>query len=225
MTAKEGKYSKVSIGGIDWGGLRRQEPVSDHWGFDRGQPIDRYFIEKFLAAHAADVQGYCLEVMNDAYTRQFGADRVTGSEVIDINANNPNATIVGDLTDPATLKVDSFDCFILTQTLPVIYDSKAVIRNSFRALKPGGVLLITAPCMCRYSPHPQDFWRFTGASISRLIIETTDCKEPLITLYGNLVASLAFLIGAATEELDKEELGYFDPRFPIVVCARVGKPL
>ena len=36
------------IGHIDWGDLRSRAPVSRDWGFDRGKPIDRYYIEQFL---------------------------------------------------------------------------------------------------------------------------------------------------------------------------------
>ena len=43
-------------------GLLGTKPVSDHWGWDRGTPVDRYYIEQFLAEHAADVRGRVLEV-------------------------------------------------------------------------------------------------------------------------------------------------------------------
>jgi len=223
MVNGHGNNSRIPVGEIDWGDLRRMEPVSARWGFDRGRPIDRYFIEKFLQKHTADVKGYCLEVMNDAYIRKIGADRVSASEVLDINAQNPNATIIGDLTDPSTLKLYAFDCFILTQTLPVIYDGNAVIRNSYAALKPGGVLLITVPAMSRYSPHPEDYWRFTDKSLERLIADNTDSDDYEIEMHGNLVCSIGFLIGAASRELEPSELEYYDPRFPIVIAARLVK--
>ena len=38
--------------GVDWGDLRRTDPVSRDWGYDRGTPIDRRYIEEFLAAHS-----------------------------------------------------------------------------------------------------------------------------------------------------------------------------
>ena len=37
-----------SIGTIDLGDLRRSRPVSKDWGYERGAPIDRYYIEAFL---------------------------------------------------------------------------------------------------------------------------------------------------------------------------------
>lgn len=43
-------------------GLARLDPVSRTFGFDRGKPVDRWYIERFLAAHADDVRGRVLEV-------------------------------------------------------------------------------------------------------------------------------------------------------------------
>src|SRR5829696_76019 len=71
----------------------RLTPVSDRWGFDRGLPIDRYYIEAFLGARAHDIRGAVLEVGDRAYTSRFGADRVNRSEVLHVDSSNPNATI------------------------------------------------------------------------------------------------------------------------------------
>ena len=55
------------------------------------------------------------------------------------------ATIVGDLSSGEGLPADTFDCVICTQTLHVIWDFRAAIRNLQRMLKPGGVLLDDRP--------------------------------------------------------------------------------
>ena len=223
MMAIDKNDLEIPLGTVDWGGLRRLEPVSRRWGFDRGTPIDRYYIERFLGSCRFDIRGCCIEVMNADYTCKFGDGRVVDSDVIDIDPRNPRATIVGDLADPSTLRQGHYDCFILTQTLPVIYDSRAVIRNCYAALRPGGTLLITAPCLCRYSPHPADYWRFTDSSLARLITENTDCTELEVNAFGNLIASMGFLQGLASSELLPEELDAQDVRFPIVVTASLRK--
>ena len=213
----------IPFGLANWGDLRRQEPISARWGFDRGQPVDRFYIENFLAAHAHLIQGRCIEVMNADYTRRFGGDRVTASDVIDIDAANTQANIIGDLEDPATLPTSHYDCFVLTQTLPVIYDGRAVMRNCYAAVKPGGSLLVTAPCLCRYSPHPEDFWRLTDRSLTRLITDNTDTDDFEVQMHGNLVASIAFLMGMSSQELTAEELDFRDSRFPLAVTARITR--
>jgi hypothetical protein len=200
------------------------DPVSDRWGYDRGLPVDRHYIEGYLRQHATDIRGRCVEVLNSDYTRRFGGERVTESDVIDIDAANDQANIIGDLTEPDTLPAGHYDCFVLTQTLPVVYDGSALIRNCYAALRPGGTLLVTAPSLCRYSPHPEDHWRLTDKSLARLLTDNTDGEELEVQMYGNLVASIAFLTGLAATELSAAELDYRDDRFPVLVTARLRKP-
>ena len=81
---------------------RQVKPVSRYWGYDRGQPIDRYYIEKFLAANAEHIRGRVLEIGDKSYTRQYGGEHVTVSDVLHVIEGNPAATIVGDLAKGTT---------------------------------------------------------------------------------------------------------------------------
>ena len=65
------------VGKVNFGDLQRLTPLSRAWSFDRGTPIDRYYVERFLAANAADVRGRVLEIGEDTYTRRFGGGRVS----------------------------------------------------------------------------------------------------------------------------------------------------
>ena len=51
------------------------------FGHDRGLPIDRHYVEGFLARYAADIQGRVLEIGDDAYSRRFGAARITQQDI------------------------------------------------------------------------------------------------------------------------------------------------
>ena len=116
-------------------------PVSTVFGFDRGKPIDRYYIENFLKHHQSDIQGHVLEIGDNAYTLEYGKG-VRKSNVLDI-IKTKESTIVGDLATGENIPVSAFDCIILTQVIHVIYDIKSALRNTLKALKPGGVLLLT----------------------------------------------------------------------------------
>ncbi|MES2523853.1 MAG: glycosyl transferase family 2, partial [Gemmatimonadota bacterium] len=117
------------VGWVDMGHLRSVEPVSRDFGTRRGRAIDRYYIEDcFLRSHAADVRGRVLEIGDASYTRRYGGDRVTRSDVLHAVAGNAEATIVGDLSSGEGLDSDAFDCVILTQVLLVIYDLHAAMR-------------------------------------------------------------------------------------------------
>jgi hypothetical protein len=56
------------------GSLRRVTPLSRDFSYDRGLPIDRYYIERFLAANASDIRGHVLEIADNTYTGRFGGD-------------------------------------------------------------------------------------------------------------------------------------------------------
>jgi polysaccharide pyruvyl transferase WcaK-like protein/peptidoglycan/xylan/chitin deacetylase (PgdA/CDA1 family) len=212
------------VGGIDWGSLRRLAPLSREWGFDRGRPVDRVYIEGFLADNADRVRGRVLELLNDDYARRYGGDRVTATEILDIDPDNPRATIVDDLTAPRAMPFGAFDCVILTQVLPYIPDCGAALENAYRALAPGGTLLVTVPSIIKYHREPEDHWRFTPDSLARLAADRCPGAETQVSGHGNVLAAIAFLMGAAAEELEPAEIAHRDPEFPIVVTARIRRP-
>ena len=76
------------------------DPGVGQLGIGRGLPVDRYYIEQFLARHAGDIRGSVLEVGDDRYTRKFGGVAVTASDVLNVAAGHPQTTIVADLSRP-----------------------------------------------------------------------------------------------------------------------------
>jgi hypothetical protein len=200
------------------------EPLSDQYGFDRGQPVDRRYIETFLGAHRTAIHGSVLEVRDNAYTTRFGGDQVAQSRVVDIDAANPHASLVADLTQAGSLPVAAYDCIILTQTLHLLRRPGTCLDNCFAALRSGGVLLATAPVMSRVSPtySENDFWRFTGAGVSELF----DRHWPgdyTIESFGNLRTCVAFLLGEVVEDLADDVLDHRDHRFPLTVAVSARK--
>lgn len=221
-----GRAFRIPPGRVRWGDLRRVEPLSRSFGYDRGTPIDRYYIERFLAAHAADVRGRVLEVKDAGYTRRFGGARVTRSDVLDIDPGNPNATIVADLATGDGIPEGAFDCIILTQVLQLIYDCPAVVRTLERALRPGGVLLLTVPGITQIAYAalgPTWFWSFSEASVRRLLAEGMPGAAMSLGVHGNVFAAAAQLYGLAVEEVRPADLDPVDPDYQVILAARVVK--
>lgn len=206
-------------------GLGGTVPLSDNWGQDRGAPIDRHYIEAFLTEHRGDIRGAVIEVRDSAYTDRFGTG-VHQREVLDIDSDNPRATIVADLTAADAVPADRFDCFILTQTLQFIYDTTAALHHAHRMLRPGGVLLATVPAVSRLAPRyglERDYWRFTPASCARLFGGAFGSERVTVRSYGNVRTGTAFLLGMAREELSRRELDAHDPYFPLILAVRAVK--
>ena len=215
-----------ALGRARFGSLRRLTPISPIFGLERGQGIDRYYIEDFLARHRTDIRGRVLEVANNSYTTRFGGENVTRSDVLHVQDGNPHATIVADLT-ANNLPPDMFDCIILTQTLPFIYETREALRTLYRILKPGGVLLATLPGISQISRYDMqrwgDYWRFTSHSARRLFEEVFPAANIAVQTHGNVLVAAALLYGLAAEELRKHELAHHDPDYELVITVRAFK--
>lgn len=213
-------------GRVRFGDLRRTKPISRDFGFDRGLPVDRYYIERFLARHASEIAGRVLEIGDDAYTRRFGGPRVSRSDILHVHAGNPRATFVGDLTDASVLPEDAFDCIVLTQTLQLIYEVRVAVERLHRALAPGGVVLVTAPGISQIDRGEWGntwFWSFTPVSLRRLFADVFGHESVVVERYGNVFSATAFLQGLAVEELDRGDLDPVDEAYPVIVGVRARK--
>jgi hypothetical protein len=212
---------------VDWGGLRSVQPVSRAFGLDRGTPVDRYYIERFLALNAADIRGRVLEIGDATYTRRFGAARVSHSDVMHAVEGNPQATVVGDLATGAGLHEGTYDCLVLTQVFPFIFDVHAAAQHAHATLRQGGVLLATVPGLSQISRFDRDrwgdFWRFTSQGTQRLFEEAFGGSTVVTQVYGNVLAATAQLHGVASEELRKDELDFFDPDYEVIITVRAVK--
>ena len=214
---------RIPVGDVDLGDLARLTPVSTDWGFDRGRPIDRYYIERFLQQHATDIRGSVMEIGDDTYTRRFGGPGVTHRDVLNLDADVPGTTIGADLGAAPQIPSETFDCIIATQTLQLVYDLEAAVRTLHRVLRPGGVLLATFPGIT----HTQDAqwsahwcWSLTRVSARRLFQGVFAPHDVLIEGHGNVLAAVAFLEGVAAEELASKDLDYRDPAYDVTIALR-----
>ena len=207
---------------VRWGNTRRFRAYSDEYGFGRGRPVDRYYIEGFLARHRQDLRGFALEVRDTWYTGAVPSiDRV---EVLDKDLTNDMATIHVDLDVPDALAPDQFDCIVLTQVLQYT-DPTMCLRHLWRSLRSGGVLLLTVPSMSRVDPNAMDDdrWRWTPAGL-RTVLSAAGLPADGVAGFGHLVTCQAALLGPAAEDLRSSELEVLDPAYPLIACARVVKP-
>jgi peptidoglycan/xylan/chitin deacetylase (PgdA/CDA1 family) len=203
---------------------RRPSPLSLDWGYDRGGPLDRIYIEQFIETNAGDIRGAVLEVQEPGYTTRFGGPAVTRSDVLDIDETNAGATILADLRAVAHLPDSLYDCIVLTQTLHVIPEMTEAVAECHRLLRPGGVLLTTLPALsrvCLEYGRDGDFWRVTPAGARRLF-EPVFGVDVEVTTFGNALAGSAFLHGVGAAEAPRD-LDIADPYNPMLVGVRARK--
>jgi SAM-dependent methyltransferase len=210
----------------DLGDLRRLSPIDPNWGFERGTPIDRIYVERFVGAHAADIRGRVLEIAAPDYTNRFGKD-VAQVDILMATEGNPEATLVGDLANAPHIPADTFDCAIVTQTLQFVWDTRAALATLHRILAPGGVLLATVPGLTKISP-PEDeeygeWWHFTARSVQRLAEEAFGAGNVEVRAYGNVLTATAFLYGLAASDLRPEELDARDRLYEVTIGLRAVK--
>lgn len=222
------QLSQRGFRAVRFGDFRRTKPLGKDFGYERGEPIDRYFIHQFLAQNREAIQGRVLECGNREYTQRYGGAQVRQSDILHPVAGNPEATLTGDLVSGIGVPEGVFDCVILTQTLHLIYEFQAALATVRRSLKPGGILLATFPSITQVSAYDAarwgDYWRFTGAAVQRLLGEHFGEGNVQIRSYGNVLTATSFLFGLASSELTERELNDVDPDFVMLVGARARKP-
>lgn len=210
--------------GSRWGSLRRTTPIRRDFGYGHGEPIDRYYIERFLDAHRLDIKGRVLEIGDAAYTKRFGGDAVTASDVLHATPGNPAATIVGSLVDGTGVPQGRFDCIILTQVLNVVPDVAAAIATVHGALRPGGVALATVAGLTQISRYDMDrwgdYWRFTDRSARTQFEPLFGAGAVQVTAYGNVLAAIALLHGLVQSEVRPDELDEHDPDYQVTIAVR-----
>lgn len=203
-------------------------PVDDTYGMNRGTPIDRYYIEKFLKEHQALIKGTVMEVGDRQYTLRYGKEKVQSSIVLDALKNNLEDNIIcGDFVTGKGIQKESIDCLICTQTLPFIYDIHAAARNIVHLLKRGGTALITVGGISQIISYERakfgHYWSFTDMSLRRLFEHLPDVKEIEVCTYGNVKTAASFLYGISYEEMKEEDLLCNDLDYQLIITAVVKK--
>ncbi len=205
--------------------LRRMRSLSECRRSEDGTPIDRYYVERFLADNRDAISGKVLEIGESRYSARFGS-ALRSVDVLDIDGSNPQATIVADLAAADAVADNTFDCIIATQTLRYIFEHRAAIRHLHRILRSPGTLLATVPAVSKMDAQrpDTDLWRYTPSSVRALFAEAFGVEQVSVASCGNLVSAIAFLAGMTAEELRAHELDRQDPDFPLIVAARCVKP-
>lgn len=212
---------KVSLGDLD-----RTTPLSVAFGYDRGGPVDRYYIENYLQAHSALIRGRILEIGDNEYTLKYGGSNIQQSDVFHVDVTNTTAAWTGDISNAPQVPDNLYDCIIFTQTLHLIYDYNGAIATCFRILKPGGTLIITVPGISHIA---QDMWgvywlwAFTDNSMRMILGERFDDQKVKLETFGNVLVATAFLYGMGLPEIKKKKMDVHDKHYQVIIAGIATK--
>jgi hypothetical protein len=208
------------FGTLNLGDLRTLQPVSQSFGYDRGTPIRRYYINRFFELNRNRLKGRILEVGDSTYASIY-AEPGARIDVLDPDPASAVATITGNLMTGQGIPRSFFDAIILTQVLHVLSDMHAAVAVAESALAPGGCIIATLPCITQVSRFDMerwgDYWRVTHRGARRLFENSFPQASIETVAYGNVLTAIASLTGLAAEELTSHELDFSDPDYQVLI--------
>lgn len=199
--------------------------MSEYYGFERGTPVDRYYLHRFLERERRWITGRVLEIQMPGYTRKYGHDTVD-AHAVDINPLiQPRPTYVVDLARAEDVIPDeTYDCFLLPNTLCVLKDIEGALRNALRVLKPGGVILASTAAFVPLTGGEDDYWRMSAAGWRELALKVWPGCEVVVEQHGNCLTAVGSMLGLALEEFSDEELTATHGKYPVLVTLFCRKP-
>ena len=204
----------------------KTEPISRVFGSERGQAVDRFYIEKFLEENQNEICGTVMEVATNNYIQRYGGNKVKKEYILHVKGWGNN-TIKGNFETGEGLSENMVDCLICTQTLQYIYDVESAMKNMYRMLRPGGCALITVPgikSLCtRDDNNWGEKWSFSYRSMKIMCQKICDDEEYEINTYGNVKVAIAYLYGLCCEDLQEEDFKDNDKQFPFVITVKIKK--
>ena len=148
---------------------------------------------------------------------------------------NPRAELRGPV-EALPVEDGSFDVVLCNQVLEHADDPALAVRELWRAVAPGGRLLLTTHGTQVYHPSPVDYWRWTHAGLEKILRDngewasvsvtpasgTTACIAMLLNIYLDLAARRVRLgpvarpliagLNAAAEAIDRRSPSLREPR-------------
>jgi 2-polyprenyl-3-methyl-5-hydroxy-6-metoxy-1,4-benzoquinol methylase len=127
-------------------------------------------VRALLAELPERKQGRALDLGSDKSPyREVLASR--GYEVRTLDITRDGGADYAGTAEATGLPDASFDLVLCTQVIEHCMNPWAAMREIHRILRPGGHLIVSAPHVWFYHPHPTDNWRYTQEGMAHL------CRE------------------------------------------------
>jgi hypothetical protein len=205
-----------------WGNLKRTRPFSSYFGFERGTPVDREYLWRFLAANSEFITGKVLEVQLSTTSWQFGK-KIERVDTVDI-LPDCKPTFLCDLAEADIIPSDTYDCFLLPSVLPSIERIEPAMKHILRVVKPGGHVLASMVGLVPSSESDHEYWRLTPKGWKALAERNWPNVVVEIESFGNCLTAAAAMYGLTKEEVGSRAYTVNDDRFAVVITLKARKP-
>ena len=209
----------LPVGSINLGSFANGKPFCHEFGYTRGTPIDRVFLDVFIDTIRDQVYGATLEIGGRKEDKSlYRFQNAEPFETLDVEAGS-GADHVGDAHCITLFRPGSWDSILAFNVLEHCERPWIVVSNFLYWLRPGGMAFCVVPNAQRLHRGPRDYWRILPDAASSLF---SDFEEVTILRYGNLLTSQAAMSGIAAEELHYA-MAYSDRDYPTVTCISARK--
>lgn len=209
------RKARYPIGTLNWGDLRRGKPFCNEFGFERGTPIDRYYLDKFISSIRHLVKGKVVEIGGALSNReQYGFENTSTYDAVDL-LSSPFVNICGDIHESNLLKPDYYDTILLFNVLEHCHTPQKVVDNIHNWLASSGYCLAIVPNAQRIHNNPGDYWRILPDGMKTLF---QNFAKVQVTTYGSPTSLIASYMGIAAQELTHDELTEINPLYPVTTC-------
>ena len=151
---------------------------------------DRDLLAKQIKKYAHHIRGIVLDVGSGGLKRYASLFKCEKYITLDIDEKCGSDIIAS--VEKIPMGDESVDAIICTQVLGDIKDIELAVREFYRVLKRGGVILLTESLFNELHDEPNDFWRFTSFSL-KYILEENKFKIIEIDQRGGFFSSQAQL--------------------------------
>jgi SAM-dependent methyltransferase len=66
---------------------------------------------------------------------------------------------------------EEYDIILCLNVLEHVYDFQTAIKNIYKALKPGGILVLSTPYTYPLHMIPMDYWRFSAFALRKMLVD------------------------------------------------------
>jgi SAM-dependent methyltransferase len=189
---------------------RRILPVSTDFGWSRGTPVGRFYVNDFVAEKAKGLSGIILEFGEPRYRHYFS--NVEQYKVVDVVAG-PHVDFVCDIHNVSSMPQAFFDVIVCTQVLEHVERPEDALRELRKLLKKDGRLICTVPFLAHIHYVPTDYYRFSidaiTSALSRAGFEVLDARNS-----GNALVTIGSLLGFSAQDFSSSEMAVVDNLYP-----------